>query len=150
MADLHAAILARLDELDAVARSAMTYTSGNWTVVPGGSMVDIDCTDIQVDGGGVVQPGTWDSIIHTGSDPFVAEHIVAFRPPVVLGITGAIRAVLAEHEHVPENGGERTDHDFGCRTCHNDSHCGTIDGHGWCDTMRRIAKSLGIEVNDDD
>lgn len=147
MADLHAAILARLDELDADARSAMTYTTGEWTVVPGGSMVDIDCRDISVDGSAViVKADGWESLIQTNSDPFVAEHIVAFRPPVALGITAAIRAVLAEHEHVPENGGERTDHDFGCRTCHNDSHCGTTAGHGWCDTVRGIAEKLGIET----
>lgn len=50
-------------------------------------------------------------------------------------------SALDEHEHVPENGGHYTKYDFGCRTCHVDSHCGAVDGHGWCDTAKLFAVS---------
>lgn len=58
----------------------------------------------------------------------------------------ACLAILDEHEHVPANGGEYTEYDFGCTTCHLDSHRGTVNGHGWCVTTRLIAEKLGVEI----
>lgn len=138
MTDLHAAILARLDELDADARSAMTYTTGEWTVVPGGSMVDIDCRDISVDGSPViVKADGWESLIQTNSDPFVAEHIVAFRPPVALGITAAIRTVLDLHPADRDHMCIKDIAGYSVQAWYDDEPCPTI---------LAIAEKLGIET----
>lgn len=89
-------IRARLDSFDATAHSAMTYTTGEWDLMTK-CWVDMKARDIPIDGGGTIKSDGWDSVFMTGSDRFVAEHIVEFRPPVILAVTSAMRGAVELH-----------------------------------------------------
>lgn len=63
-----------------------------------------------------------------------------FAPVRVLAECAAKRKILDAHRHMPavrQDGSER--HDFGCWTCHADTHCGDTVAWGWCDTVRLLA-----------
>ncbi len=61
-------------------------------------------------------------------------------PARVLAKVEANRRILAEHKHIPAVQSEYTHHyDFGCQTCHVDTHCSEIMGLGWCETVRLMA-----------
>lgn len=79
----------------------------------------------------------WEEIGIHKSTP---EHIATWNPARVLAEIATKRAILAEHTHGPaiQQDHGQTD-DFGCRTCHNDVHCGETIAHGWCDTVRLMA-----------
>lgn len=64
-------------------------------------------------------------------------HIARHDPARVLAEVAAKRAILAEHTHgeaVQQDDNQK--HDFGCHTCHADTHCGETMGYGWCQTVR--------------
>jgi Family of unknown function (DUF6221) len=61
------------------------------------------------------------------------------------------RKILEEHTHGPAALQDaRQDHDFGCHTCHVDTHCGEIMGFGWCDTVRHMATAYAGHADFDE
>jgi hypothetical protein len=69
-----------------------------------------------------------------------AEFIAAHNPASALADIKVKRRIPDEHPHVPgvqqEHGDE---YDFGCLTCHADTHCGETVARGWCMTVRLMA-----------
>lgn len=62
----------------------------------------------------------------------------------------AIEAVLDKHSHRRASGTLGYPHDFGCGTCHTWMRGSKdVQGLGWCETVRDIAKALGIGVDRD-
>ncbi len=69
-----------------------------------------------------------------------AQYIARHDPARVLREVAAKRALLAEHGHAPAVQQDYSQsHDFGCVTCHNDTHCDETMALGWCDTIRIMA-----------
>ena len=65
---------------------------------------------------------------------------VDYDPAHVLAWCTAVRAIVAEHQHVEGCGclHNAHGHQFGCRTCHVDQ--GYVLSAGWCDTLLALAQ----------
>lgn len=141
MTDIVEFLAARLDEDEIAIKAMGVEGAGRWWVGqrfdgsldPEGSTVFVDVR--RSDGLGYIHLGTPGMF----AGP-TAIHIARHDPARVLREVAAKRKLLAEHKHVPAVQSEAAHvYDFGCQTCHVDTHCGETMGLGWCETVRLMA-----------
>lgn len=129
MSDIVEFLTAQLDEDEAAAVAASGRDPQWWDTGPGYP----EAPEVRV-------VNDRDDVIVSEVGERVARHIARYDPARVLAEVASKRAILDEHKHVPAVQQERDhEHEFGCQTCHADTHCGETMALGWCETVRLLA-----------
>jgi len=141
MTDLRAAILARLDELERLARDAIKTNpggNGRWTAV---EVYPDEAEVVDADGARIARYTHWYPDMADGMDPEDARHIAAWDPDSVLALVVGAREMVGLHSPDVDPMFNRS----GCVGCgslpdYADRH---VDD---CPTLAALAKMLGVRA----